>query len=86
MANRSTDNSTVSKIAVFKTKQIRRIIHNKEWWFSIIDVVGALTDSSIPRRYWSDLKRQIAEKEGFSELYDNIVQLKMLASDGKMRE
>ncbi len=74
-----------NKIALFKGKRIRRIIHNNEWWFSIIDVVETLTDSNNSRRYWSDLKRKIQENEGFNELYDNIVQLKMQASDGKMR-
>jgi len=45
------------------------------------DIRPALTDS-IPKRYWSDLKRKLA-KEGYSELYDEIVQLKFAASDGK---
>lgn len=71
-----------TKIAVFKGKEIRKVIHNNEWWFAVIDVVAALTDSNIPKRYWSDLKRKLA-KEGYSELYDKIVQLKFAASDGK---
>ncbi len=41
----------VEKIAVFKGKQIRKVIHHNEWYFSIIDVIEALTDSSNPRRY-----------------------------------
>ncbi len=69
------------KLVVFQNKKIRRIWHNKEWYFSIVDVVAALTDSSIPKRYWSDLKRKLKE-EGF-EMYDKIVQLKFQASDGK---
>jgi prophage antirepressor-like protein len=40
-----------TKIAVFKGKGIRKIIHNNEWWFSIIDVVGVLSESDNPRRY-----------------------------------
>ena len=44
-------------------------------------MVGTLTDSSVPRRYWSDLKIKL-QKEG-SEVYEKIVQLKMQASDGK---
>ena len=75
-----------SKIAIFKGKQVRKIIEKNEWWFSLIDVVEVLTDSANPRRYWSDLKRKLSEEEGFSELYDRIVQLKMMAPDGKMRE
>lgn len=74
------------RIAVFKGKQIRKIIHNDEWFFSIIDIVEVLTESSNPRRYWSDLKRKLIENEGFAQLYDNIVQLKLIANDGKMRE
>ena len=41
-----------TKIAVFKNKEIRKVIYNNEWWFSVIDVVGALTDSVNPRDYW----------------------------------
>jgi len=55
--------------------------HDDQWHFSVVDIVGALTDSSIPRRYWSDLKIKLNE-EGF-ELYDKIVQLKLPSSDGK---
>ena len=54
------------------------------WYFSVVDVVQALTDSTIPRRYWSDLKAKLQE-EG-SEVYEKIVQLKMAAPDGKQRE
>jgi len=73
------------RIAVFKGKQIRKIIHNDEWFFSIIDIVEVLTESSNPRRYWSDLKRKLIENEGFAQLYDNIVQLKLIANDGEQR-
>jgi len=54
------------------------------WYFSIVDVVQILTDSTIPRRYWSDLKIKL-QAEG-SEVYEKIVQLKMVAPDGKQRE
>lgn len=80
------NNDTLNKLVVFKDKNIRRILYNKEWWFSVIDVVGALTDSTNPRRYWSDLKKQLIEKEGFAQLYEKIVHLKMEAPDGRMRE
>ena len=56
----------------------------EEWYFSIIDVCEVLTDSETPKRYWSDLKRKL-ESEGANETYENIVRLKMKASDGKMR-
>lgn len=54
------------------------------WYFSIVDVIQILTDSTIPRRYWSDLKTKL-QAEG-SEVYEKIVQLKMTAPDGKQRE
>lgn len=76
----------VSKIAVFKGKEIRKTIFNDEWYFSIIDIISVLTDSANPRRYWSDLKSKMSDDEGFNQLYEKIVQLKMEAPDGKMRE
>ncbi len=72
-------------IAIFKGKNIRKIIHQNEWWFSIIDVVEVLTGTDRPRKYWSDLKKKL-EKEGYVEVSDKIGQLKMTAPDGKMRE
>src|SRR6202158_4370409 len=75
-----------SKIAIFKWKQIRKTIHRGEWYFSIIDIVEVLTESPNPRRYWSNLKIQLAENEGFIQLYSKTVQLKLTAPDGKMRE
>ncbi|HQW45233.1 MAG TPA: Bro-N domain-containing protein, partial [Chitinophagaceae bacterium] len=62
---------------------IRTWYHEEEenWYFSVIDVVEVLTGSSIPKRYWSDLKKKLI-KEG-SQLYDKIVQLKFEAADGK---
>jgi len=53
----------------------------EEWYFSVVDVVGVLSESNNPRRYWSDLKTKL-KNEG-SQLYENIVQLKMLFPDGK---
>ena len=54
----------------------------RKWYFSIIDIIETLTESQNPRRYWSDLKRKLI-KEGFSQLYEIIVQLKLESSDGK---
>ena len=70
-------------IKVSEEKKVRTLwdSETEEWYFSIVDVVAVLTDSENPRRYWSDLKRKLA-KEG-SQLYEGIVQLKMLSSDGK---
>jgi hypothetical protein len=74
--------SDLIRVAVFEGKHIRKIMKEGEWWFSVIDIVEVLTGSNIPKRYWSDLKRKLA-KEGYSELYDKIVQLKFAAADGK---
>ena len=71
-----------NKIVVFQEKQIRRVWHKEEWWFSVIDVVEILSESKNSRRYWSDLKRKL-KKEGYNQLYENIVQLKLEAADGK---
>ena len=74
-----------TKIAVFQKKEIRKIIHKNEWWFSVIDIIEALTGTERPRKYWNDLKNKLI-KEGYSELSENIGQLKIIAPDGKKRE
>jgi DNA-damage-inducible protein D len=48
-----------TKLVVFKDKQIRRILHNNEWWFSVVDVCGALTDSPDASAYWRKLKQRL---------------------------
>ncbi len=80
--NNKKDNS----IIIFKQKKIRRVWDDEKelWYFSVIDVIAVLTESSIPKRYWSDLKIKL-EKEG-SEVYENIVRFKIVAEDGKNRE
>ncbi|MCX6238942.1 MAG: Bro-N domain-containing protein [Bacteroidia bacterium] len=73
-------------IRLFESKKIRVLWDDstEKWYFSVIDVIEILTESKNPRRYWSDLKIKL-NKEG-SQLYEKIVQLKMVAFDGKMRE
>ncbi len=74
--------SSIKKdITLFEEKEVRRLWHKDQWYLSVIDVVSILTDSTIPKRYWSDLKNKL-KIEG-SEVYGKIVQLKMSASDGK---
>ncbi len=70
-------------IALFESKEIRKIYHDEKWFFSIIDIVEVLTGVDNPRRYWSDLKIKLREEGIQNELYEKIVQLKLLASDGK---
>jgi len=74
-----------SKIAVFQKKEIRKTIYKNEWWFSIIDIIEALTGTERPRKYWNDLKKKLIQ-EGYFEVSENIGQLKLAAPDGKMRE
>lgn len=71
---------------LFEGKEIRSVWNSEveDYYFSVVDVIAALTDANIPRNYWSDLKRRLVE-EG-SEVHEKIVQLKLKAKDGKMRE
>ena len=73
----------MSNIKLFESKKIRSHWDEEQerWYFSVIDVVEILTGSTIPKRYWSDLKKKL-DKEG-SQLYEKIVQLKFEAADGK---
>ena len=72
-----------NEIQLFDGKQVRYVWEEEQekYFFSVVDVIQVLTDSTTPRRYWSDLKRKIAA-EG-SEMYEKIVQLKLPSSDGK---
>jgi hypothetical protein len=72
-----------NKIAVFENKKIRRLLHQGEWYFSIIDIIRVLTESSDPNRYWPQLKKKLIGDEGFSQLLDKIEQLKLESNDGK---
>ena len=74
-----------NKIKLFEEKEIRKEWNEQEedWYVSIVDVIEVLTGTDNPRRYWSDLKRKM-KAEG-SQLYEEIVQLKMTAPDGKKR-
>ena len=73
------------KMALFENKKIRSVWveEEEEWYFSVVDVVGALTDSVDGRKYWNKLKQRL--KEEGSETVTNCHQLKLRASDGKMR-
>ncbi len=71
-----------NKLVVFKSKEIRRTLHNNEWWFSVVDVVAALTDSDKPRDYWYRMKKRELEATQF-ELSTLCRQLKLESTDGK---
>ena len=72
----------------FDGQAIRRVYDDstETWWFSVIDVVQVLTDSTYANRYWSDLKRKLAQEAGSEQPYEKIVRLKLTAPDGKKRE
>ena len=74
-------NPSDKALVVFQGKKIRRTWFNDEWWFSVVDIVGVLTESGRARKYWSDLKTRLTE-EGF-ELSAKIGQLKLVSADGK---
>ncbi|MCI0691998.1 hypothetical protein L0337_08330 [candidate division KSB1 bacterium] len=64
-----------SKLAVFEGKRIRKVFHEGEWWFSIIDVIDILVGGDRPRKYWNDLKNKLIA-EGYNEVSEKIGQLK----------
>jgi hypothetical protein len=72
----------------FDGHSIRRMFDEttESWWFSVIDVVQILTESKSAKRYWSDLKRKLAQEAGSEQPYEEIVRLKLTATDGKKRE
>jgi hypothetical protein len=71
------------QIAIFKGKEIRKIIHQNEWWFSVTDVVESLTDSPTPRQYWGKVKQREFLDLQLSPIW---VQLKLESADGKKYE
>ena len=73
----------MNNLVLFQGKNIRRIKHNKEWYFSVIDIISALDTSSRARKYWSDLKSKL-NAEGF-EVSDIIGRLRLVSDDGKLR-
>jgi hypothetical protein len=74
------------QVKLFESVQVRSHWDEaqEKWYFSVVDVVQVLSESTRPRKYWSDLKVKL-QKEG-SEVSDKIGQLKMRSPDGKARE
>lgn len=75
---------TQQKLVAFNDKSIRRVFHNDEWWFSVVDICGVLTGSADPGAYWRKLKQRLSIEE--SEVVTFCHGLKLEAPDGKMRE
>jgi len=72
---------TENKIVVFENRKIRRIWHNDEWFYSVVDVCAVLTDSADAGAYWRKLKQRL--KEEGSEVVTFCHALKLESSDGK---
>jgi len=73
-----------TKIAIFRSVKIRKVIYRSEWWFSVVDVIEALTGTDRSRKYWNDLKNKLVD-EGYHELSEKIGQLKLFAQDNRCR-
>jgi len=71
-----------TRIAIFKGKKVRKTIYKNEWWFSVVDIIEALTDSVKPRVYWNAMKVRVKSQDGI-ELSTICRQLKLTSSDGK---
>ena len=72
-----------NKIVLFQEKAIRRIWHKETWFFSIVDVIAVLTDSTQPSRYWNDLKKKLTKNEGAAQVFDKIEKVKFVGLDNK---
>ncbi len=71
-----------NKLILFQSKHIRRIWYNDEWFYSVVDIIQALTDSPTPRQYWGKVKQRVFIELELSPIW---VQLKLEASDKKLR-
>lgn len=81
MQNEISDNKD---LVLFENRKIRRQEYNGEWYYSIVDIIEILSQSSRPRKYWDDLKKKLENEENF-EVSEKIGRLKMVAKDGKNR-
>lgn len=71
------------EVSLFQNAPIRKVFHNNEWFYSIVDIISIIAGTNRPSQYWQDLKHKLLNIEGFYNLYDKIVKLKMIGLDGK---
>lgn len=71
-----------TKIVLFKHKQIRRVLQEGEWWFSVVDIIGVLTNSEDAKDYWYRMKVRVKSEDGI-QLSTICRQLKLESADGK---
>lgn len=74
-----------NKLIVFESKEIRKVWHNEEWWFSVADVINTLIETKNATVYWRVLKKRLKD-EGSEQTVTNCNGLKMPAKDGRMRK
>ena len=72
------------EITAFRSKEVRKVLHNNEWHFSVVDVMEAVAETASPSRYWNELKSKLVNEEGFDDLFGNIEKVKMPGADGKL--
>lgn len=72
-----------NELTPFEGKGIRKVWHDEQWYFSVVDVIQVLTDSKNPNRYWTDLKRRTEKESGQSYAY--CVSMKLAGTDGRKR-
>jgi DNA-damage-inducible protein D len=82
MRNEELPAEAQNKIVIFGAKRIRRTWHEEQWFFSVVDIIGALTDSDNPRNYWNMMKAR-ERKQSDVQLSTFCVQLKLTSADGK---
>ena len=73
------------EIVRFKDRDVRRICRDGEWLFSIVDVIGSITETDRASKYWTDLKAKMERTEGFKDISDNIGSIPLPTADGRMR-
>jgi DNA-damage-inducible protein D len=74
-----------NQLMPFEGKEIRKLLHNEEWYFNVVDIIAILTDSENPRNYWAQTKKRLAEKEGAIQSVTNCHRLKFKGTDGRFR-
>lgn len=74
-----------NNLILFENNKIRRQEYNEEWYYSVVDIIEILTESTNPRDYWYRFKKRIKDEENY-EVSTTCRRLKMIAKDGKIRE
>ena len=76
-------NTRANKLVIFQSKKIRRIWYEEDWYYSVADIIAALTESPTPRQYWGKMKQREFVELQLSPIWE---QLKLPAEDNKLRQ